>query len=190
MCPQTKTFWKTLPTLLQDFDESFFSVSTCLWPCAQAMDYKDMVWWVQCGRTWLALTVTWPQPHQGPLGWTRMFNISTWPHTCFMECMDTHSHRNTPKSWQKTGRWWSRKKGINLKCNWPQDPLLFVHKLSKLCLKVMCTLVKIYNICHLRVAFTGVWCGGVGGWGSYSLMESVFVIVMVRCGKMLFFFFL
>ncbi len=62
------------------------SIPAWLFPSAHRKVHKDMVGWVWCGRTWLAHTEPWPQPHRTPLGWTEMeivsqaFNITAWSH--------------------------------------------------------------------------------------------------------------
>jgi hypothetical protein len=41
------------------------------WQCHHAKSevHTEMVCWDWCGRTWLACTEPWPQPHRTPLGW-------------------------------------------------------------------------------------------------------------------------
>ncbi len=47
-----------------------FSVSTWQSPRHKSQLHKEMVFLVWCGRTWLACTESWPQPHPTTLGWT------------------------------------------------------------------------------------------------------------------------
>ncbi len=69
---------------------SSMTVHKWLCPSAQSEVHKNTVRWAWCGRTWLACTELWPQPHRTPLRWTgadtssQAFssNISVWPHKC------------------------------------------------------------------------------------------------------------
>lgn len=62
-----------LPTLHEHFGEGpFLFQHKCATVYELKVHIKTMLDDFGCGRTWLACTVPWPQPHRTPLGWTRI----------------------------------------------------------------------------------------------------------------------
>lgn len=93
--------------LWQQFGEDYFLFQH---NCAQRERHKDMVWSVCIGRTGVAHTEHWPQPHETFLGWSGMriasltfsSRISAWPNKCSFDLIAPKILRKAfPEKWSE-----------------------------------------------------------------------------------------